>query len=171
MGALRDISDGPSVVMAAQPLTQVQVGGGSLVLCMSRFGPRRQTPAKIVHSQISWSVQLHPVRSPLKTCSCRGVLQVVASSWPSSHGMLRTFANIIRSTFAMAATPAPRVPIPRNGVDYRGKIVLAPMVRSGELPSRLMALKYGADLVWGKYANIGNVGSCLTYARRTRNHR
>ncbi|KAL8948132.1 MAG: hypothetical protein Q9222_005656 [Ikaeria aurantiellina] len=47
-------------------------------------------------------------------------------------------------------TPNPkRVPIPRNGVDYRGKVVLAPMVRSGELPSRLLALKYGADLVWG----------------------
>lgn len=44
---------------------------------------------------------------------------------------------------------AKRVPIPKNGVDYRQKIVLAPMVRSGELPSRLMALKYGADLVWG----------------------
>ncbi|KAF2874930.1 hypothetical protein BDV95DRAFT_603712 [Massariosphaeria phaeospora] len=42
-----------------------------------------------------------------------------------------------------------QVPIPKNGVDYRGKIVLAPMVRSGELPSRLLALKYGADLVWG----------------------
>ncbi|KAF1349322.1 FMN-linked oxidoreductase [Lizonia empirigonia] len=42
-----------------------------------------------------------------------------------------------------------RVPIPRNGVDYRGAVVLAPMVRSGELPSRLLALKYGADLVWG----------------------
>lgn len=41
------------------------------------------------------------------------------------------------------------VPIPKNGVDYRGKIVLAPMVRSGECPSRLVALKYGADLVWG----------------------
>lgn len=44
------------------------------------------------------------------------------------------------------------VPIPRKGVDYRGKVVLAPMVRSGELPSRLLALKYGADLVWGKYS-------------------
>jgi tRNA-dihydrouridine synthase 2 len=42
-----------------------------------------------------------------------------------------------------------RVSIPKNGVDYRGKVVLAPMVRSGELPSRLLALKYGADLVWG----------------------
>ncbi len=46
-------------------------------------------------------------------------------------------------------TPPKRVPIPRNGVDYRGKVVLAPMVRSGELPSRLLALKYGADLAWG----------------------
>jgi len=30
------------------------------------------------------------------------------------------------------------------------KVVLAPMVRSGELPTRLTALHYGADLVWGK---------------------
>ncbi|EQK99156.1 tRNA-dihydrouridine synthase [Ophiocordyceps sinensis CO18] len=45
--------------------------------------------------------------------------------------------------------PSKRVPIPRRGVDYRGKVVLAPMVRSGELPSRLLALEYGADLVWG----------------------
>ncbi|KAH7123955.1 hypothetical protein B0J11DRAFT_550742 [Dendryphion nanum] len=49
----------------------------------------------------------------------------------------------------MATPDLPRVPIPKNGVDYRGKVVLAPMVRSGELPSRLLALKYGADLVWG----------------------
>lgn len=47
------------------------------------------------------------------------------------------------------ASSSKRVPIPRKGVDYRGKVVLAPMVRSGELPSRLLALKYGADLVWG----------------------
>ncbi|KAH7076978.1 hypothetical protein BKA63DRAFT_532997 [Paraphoma chrysanthemicola] len=49
----------------------------------------------------------------------------------------------------MASTTPAHVPIPKNGVDYRGKVVLAPMVRSGELPSRLLALKYGADLVWG----------------------
>ncbi|KAF2771936.1 FMN-linked oxidoreductase [Teratosphaeria nubilosa] len=48
----------------------------------------------------------------------------------------------------MTSSPK-RVPIPKNGVDYRGKVVLAPMVRSGECPSRLLALKYGADLVWG----------------------
>lgn len=33
-------------------------------------------------------------------------------------------------------------------VQYAGKLVLAPMVRAGELPTRLLALKYGADLVW-----------------------
>nr|POF07863.1 trna-dihydrouridine(20) synthase [nad(p)+] [Quercus suber] len=49
----------------------------------------------------------------------------------------------------MTSVPRKRVPIPKNGVDYRGKLVLAPMVRSGECPSRLMALKYNADLVWG----------------------
>ncbi|KAH7026536.1 uncharacterized protein B0I36DRAFT_352376 [Microdochium trichocladiopsis] len=47
------------------------------------------------------------------------------------------------------ASELKKVPIPRKGVDYRGKVVLAPMVRSGELPSRLLALHYGADLVWG----------------------
>ncbi|KAK3335586.1 putative tRNA dihydrouridine synthase [Cercophora scortea] len=47
------------------------------------------------------------------------------------------------------SAPAMRVPIPPRGVDYRGKVVLAPMVRSGELPARLLALHYGADLVWG----------------------
>ncbi|TPX14173.1 uncharacterized protein E0L32_000567 [Thyridium curvatum] len=49
----------------------------------------------------------------------------------------------------MTSETVKKVPIPPRGVDYRGKIVLAPMVRSGELPSRLLALHYGADLVWG----------------------
>lgn len=56
---------------------------------------------------------------------------------------------MLRHCIKAMETPVKRVPIPKNGVDYRGKIVLAPMVRSGELPSRLLALKYGADLVWG----------------------
>lgn len=33
-------------------------------------------------------------------------------------------------------------------MNYRGKLVLAPMVRSGELPTRLLSLICGADLVW-----------------------
>jgi tRNA-dihydrouridine synthase 2 len=58
--------------------------------------------------------------------------------------------NAVRTITRAMTSPEPtRVPIPKNGVDYRGKVVLAPMVRSGELPSRLLALKYGADLVWG----------------------
>lgn len=34
-------------------------------------------------------------------------------------------------------------------LDYKGKLVLAPMVRVSELPTRLLALRHGADLVWG----------------------
>ncbi|RKF57213.1 tRNA-dihydrouridine synthase [Erysiphe neolycopersici] len=60
---------------------------------------------------------------------------------------MRNFPKIIART--IMTEQAKRVSIPKNGVDYRGKIVLAPMVRSGELPSRLLALHYGADLVWG----------------------
>ncbi|TPX65564.1 hypothetical protein SpCBS45565_g05060 [Spizellomyces sp. 'palustris'] len=33
-------------------------------------------------------------------------------------------------------------------LDYRGKLVLAPMVRVGTLPMRLLALQYGADIVY-----------------------
>lgn len=33
---------------------------------------------------------------------------------------------------------------------YRNKVMLAPMVRIGTLPTRLLALDYGADLVYGE---------------------
>ncbi|KAJ7381893.1 tRNA-dihydrouridine(20) synthase [NAD(P)+]-like protein [Desmophyllum pertusum] len=33
---------------------------------------------------------------------------------------------------------------------YKGKIILAPMVRVGTLPTRLLALKYGADIVYAE---------------------
>ncbi|KAG2211902.1 hypothetical protein INT47_004589, partial [Mucor saturninus] len=35
-------------------------------------------------------------------------------------------------------------------IDYINKAVLAPMVRIGTLPTRLLALEYGADLVWSE---------------------
>jgi tRNA-dihydrouridine synthase 2 len=60
---------------------------------------------------------------------------------------------------ATIMTSVKRVPIPKKGVDYRGKVVLAPMVRSGELPSRLLALHYGADLVWGMCQLTGSYHS------------
>ncbi|CAG9937896.1 unnamed protein product [Clonostachys rosea f. rosea IK726] len=56
---------------------------------------------------------------------------------------------ILSSIKRFMASEVKKVLIPSRGVDYRGKVVLAPMVRSGELPSRLLALHYGADLVWG----------------------
>ncbi|KAK3063501.1 hypothetical protein LTS18_015022, partial [Coniosporium uncinatum] len=80
----------------------------------------------------------------------------------------------------MPASPPPaRIPIPKNGVDYRGKVVLAPMVRSGELPSRLLALKYGADLVWGPETidkamigttrHVNPITSCIEWTRFSSN--
>ncbi|OBZ68467.1 tRNA-dihydrouridine(20) synthase [NAD(P)+] [Grifola frondosa] len=44
----------------------------------------------------------------------------------------------------------PRLDIPPlTSADYKDGIMLAPMVRSGALPTRLFALKHGAKLVWG----------------------
>ncbi|CDK29022.1 unnamed protein product [Kuraishia capsulata CBS 1993] len=37
----------------------------------------------------------------------------------------------------------------RKMVNYKSAFVLAPMVRIGDLPTRLLSLRYGADLVWG----------------------
>ena len=34
-------------------------------------------------------------------------------------------------------------------LEYSNALVLAPMVRCGTLPMRLMALKYGADIAYG----------------------
>lgn len=36
----------------------------------------------------------------------------------------------------------------RPRLDYTNKIILAPMVRVGTLPMRLLALNYGADIVY-----------------------
>ncbi|KAJ3489774.1 hypothetical protein NLI96_g1909 [Meripilus lineatus] len=38
---------------------------------------------------------------------------------------------------------------PLTPEDYKDGVMLAPMVRSGALPTRLFALKHGASLVWG----------------------
>ncbi|KAF8899236.1 hypothetical protein BD779DRAFT_1432038 [Infundibulicybe gibba] len=53
-------------------------------------------------------------------------------------------------------SPAPRSPkrpridhSPLSSEDFKDGVVLAPMVRSGALPTRLFALKHGATLVWG----------------------
>lgn len=46
--------------------------------------------------------------------------------------------NIIFETMASA----------KNSKMYKEKLILAPMVRIGTLPTRVLSLKYGADLVY-----------------------
>lgn len=36
----------------------------------------------------------------------------------------------------------------KNCDQYRDKIIMAPMVKIGTLPTRILALRYGADLVY-----------------------
>ncbi|TFK42019.1 tRNA-dihydrouridine synthase 2 [Crucibulum laeve] len=53
-----------------------------------------------------------------------------------------------------SASPSPRSPKRAKldhltKEDFKNGVFLAPMVRSGALPTRLFALKYGATLVWG----------------------
>lgn len=36
----------------------------------------------------------------------------------------------------------------RTKLSYNNKVILAPMVRVGTLPMRLLALQYGADIVY-----------------------
>ena len=38
-------------------------------------------------------------------------------------------------------------------LDYTNKNILAPMVRIGTLPTRLLALDYGADLVYSEVSS------------------
>lgn len=52
------------------------------------------------------------------------------------------------SPFGSEVRPA-RLPAAATSQRFRDSIVLAPMVRSGTMPTRLLALNYGASLVWG----------------------
>ncbi len=42
-------------------------------------------------------------------------------------------------------------------LEYRNKLILAPMVRCGTLAFRLLALEYGADIVYTEYIYIYNL--------------
>ncbi|KAH9019096.1 hypothetical protein EDB84DRAFT_1275961 [Lactarius hengduanensis] len=58
-----------------------------------------------------------------------------------------------RSLSSPSPSPLPNIKRPRlDGLspdDYKNGVMLAPMVRSSALPTRLFALKHGAKLVWG----------------------
>ena len=57
-------------------------------------------------------------------------------------------------------------------VTYSSKNILAPMVRIGTLPMRLLALRYGADLVYCEVGGAERVQYCtkcsIGYTRDTR---
>ncbi|CAE6387019.1 unnamed protein product [Rhizoctonia solani] len=56
----------------------------------------------------------------------------------------------------------------RITVDYTNGVILAPMVRSGTLPTRLLSLKYGATLVWSpEIIDKAIIGSKRTVDERT----
>lgn len=50
----------------------------------------------------------------------------------------------------------------KNSNLYRSKQILAPMVRVGTLPMRLLALKYGAELVYTEEI-IGEIFFMMKY--------
>ena len=44
--------------------------------------------------------------------------------------------------------------------NFRGVVCLAPMVRAGTLPLRLLALEYGADLAWSEEIVARKMAGC-----------
>ena len=57
----------------------------------------------------------------------------------------------------MALEPHERPAVPGG---YRGRVVLAPMVRAGTLPLRLLSLEHGADLVYGEEIIDRKIAKC-----------
>ncbi|KAF7307534.1 tRNA-dihydrouridine synthase 2 [Mycena indigotica] len=83
------------------------------------------------------------------------MLRASASFHPRSKPLsLVNTLRIAMSRRSHTRSPSPRAP-KRSKIDHLTKedfkngVFLAPMVRSGALPTRLFALKHGANLVWG----------------------
>lgn len=131
-------------------------GGGASCLVLNFFfgatlskTPPSPTPS-LSHHIMRWFRPILSRSTPhLHATSTTPFLRITQSTKRPLATMAEPIAPSPDATTTDHPTTPKRVPIPPNGVDYRGKIVLAPMVRSGELPSRLTALHYGADLVWG----------------------
>ncbi|KAL4250289.1 tRNA-dihydrouridine(47) synthase [NAD(P)(+)] [Abortiporus biennis] len=79
----------------------------------------------------------------------------------SLKNLLDTFLQMSRRSRSPSPHPSKRQKLdheqasssallpPLTPDDYKNGVMLAPMVRSGALPTRLFALKHGAKLVWG----------------------
>ncbi|CAO1618914.1 unnamed protein product [Parajaminaea phylloscopi] len=67
---------------------------------------------------------------------------------PSAQRLSKPLPPELISSYDPANFPA-ELPQSTSVVNYRQGLFLAPMVRIGALPTRLLSLEYGADLVWG----------------------
>lgn len=56
--------------------------------------------------------------------------------------------NLIIRQFSYSALQVFEAIMTETRLDYRNKMILAPMVRVGTLPMRLLALDYGAQIVY-----------------------
>ena len=68
--------------------------------------------------------------------------------------------NIRQFIYIFSSTKPPRkrkMASPVERLDYREKLILAPMVRVGTLPTRLLALDYGADIVYCEVRGLFNL--------------
>lgn len=73
-------------------------------------------------------------------CSFIGDLLVVMQQLSS--------VSMLRSKWLSVLSKFPGMKMKEQRLDYRNKLILAPMVRVGTLPMRLLALEMGADIVY-----------------------
>lgn len=74
---------------------------------------------------------------------CQNNLRGYVNMCTRAHHFAKTFQHLVDHIQNLRM-----VSNGRTRLDYRNKIVLAPMVRVGTLPMRLLALNYGADIVY-----------------------
>lgn len=55
---------------------------------------------------------------------------------------------MLRSKWLSILSKFPSMKMKEQRLDYRNKLIMAPMVRVGTLPMRLLALEMGADIVY-----------------------
>lgn len=67
---------------------------------------------------------------------------------PSAERLAKPLPLELVSSYDPANFPA-ELPKSISALNFRKGLFLAPMVRIGSLPTRLLSLEYGADLVWG----------------------
>jgi hypothetical protein len=73
-----------------------------------------------------------------------------------SCGHIQAFTFVLLIGFLLIMSPS----IETASVTFRDVVVLAPMVRVSTLPLRLLALDYGADLVWTEETIAQKIARC-----------